>query len=62
MQLEQRPRAQPREAYERADWSKIGKEVQMKLGYVKQIVSQQQLDATVDDLSHHQHLPRPSGL
>lgn len=50
MHLEQRPRAQPRKAYERADWSKIGKEIQMKLGDIGEIVSQQCLDETVDEL------------
>jgi hypothetical protein len=50
MQLEQRPGAQPRKAYERADWFQIGKATQMKLGDAGEIASPQRLSETVDEL------------
>lgn len=68
MQLERRPETQPRRAYERADWAKIGQQIRRRLNEDAQIETPAQLDHAVDRLTRevqsavekHTPLSKPS--
>ena len=50
LQPELRPNQKPRRAFERADWEKIGKMIQTKIGRRPDIGSVAQLEQTINDL------------
>lgn len=68
MGLEQKPKARPRRAYERADWAKIGQQVCVRLSNGLQVQTPAQLDRAAEEVikevqlavDAHTPLSRPS--